>query len=476
MVEKSGLILLGLIGLVAPAFALGTGFTGTLSLVFVAVVMAAWGLFVVYERALSAGFAGAVPILVTFDMYIPGTKIGPIGLDLMIADFVILPVVIATLVLWQLDDGYEMVLLVGGFAVWATISGIGAVVAGYPAAGVLFGITQFRYVFVALAALGIIHRFNLHSVLFLWIAAVAYHSIVAIAQSLHGSGFGLFLYGEKGLTSAGQTVVPVGPLEFTTGLFTSGLTGGSRSLVLLSVFACAPALFFVYQCNYRSIPALGCVVLAPFVIFSSRSQNGLGALVISLVLAGVAIVIWQSDRDVSAGALMGGAGFCAIAGTALILWFLSLNLTSTSATRFQQYAVAADLGLDSPVGGIGIGNFDWYTNVFGVADTYAKAASELGIHNTFFAFFAGSGFIGLLLYLLAIAVPFWYCLRNFVARESSILIGLLAVGLISFHAFSSLTWNYHREVVMMSYWFISVSAGAYALAPLNDDVLRGLYR
>jgi O-antigen ligase len=475
MVEKSGLILLGLIGLVAPAFALRTGFTGTLSLVFIAVVMAAWGLFVVYERALSAGFAGAVPILLTFNMYVPGIKIGPISLNLMIADFVILPVAIATLVLWKLDDGYRMVLLVGGFAVWTTISGIGAVVAGYPAAGVLFGITQFRYVFVALAALGIIHRFNLHSVLFLWMAAVVYHSVVAIAQSLHGSGFGLFLYGEMGLTT-GQTVVPVGPLEFTTGLFTGGLAGSSRALTLLSVFACAPALFFVNQRNYRSIPALGCVVLAPFVILAARTQNGLGALVISLVLTGVVIGIWQSDRDVSAGALMGGIGFCAITGTALMLWILSLNLTSNSEIRFHQYAVATDLGLSNPVVGIGIGNFDWYTNVFGVADIYAKATSVSGIHNTFFAFFAGSGLVGLLLYLLAIAVPLWYCLRNFAARESSILIGLLAVGMISFHAYSSLGLVYHGEVVMMSYWFISVSAGAYALAPLNADTLRGLYR
>lgn len=461
--EFLGLLLIFFIGVILPILAIVSGITGKFSLGYILLAGGIYFMIIIWHRCISAGFGGAMVALSTFDIVVNIVRLGPIDGNIIIIDPILIAVATATIVGYRIEVTKVAYLLLPLmlFATWTLVSGAVNALSS-PLAGILFGVTQFRYVLVGIAAIGILQKFGFRPIMTVLLSSLALQSIISTIQSITGSLIGLSYFGEYGSMPATQSSIDIGLIELTSGLFTGGFSGSSRALVAILCLVFPVALFFVYQRDRRSLPAIVCIVLTPIVMIASRTENGYGTLGVVIFFIILLKFIQHRYKNISSLKLLIGTGISLIAGMIVLLYLLSLRLTPTSGIRYDQYIVAIKFGLKNPIFGIGVGNFDWLTNNTELAVQYSDIMSVTGVHNTFLAFFAGSGVPGLLFYLFAIGVPYWYCLQKFVSKNPSILAGHVTVGMISFHVFSSLSWVYHREIVMIVYWLTVVSAGAYA--------------
>ncbi len=460
----SGIVLILLVGVFAPASALLTGITDQLSFLFIGLAGFIWLLFILYRGCLAAGFASSVPALVSFNIGIPLSPwIGPTRVELLLVDFGLVLVAALSILLWHIESKSHILYLILPiflFAVWSFISGIVAVLQGYPPTGIIFGINQFRYVLIAIATIGISLSFGHKPIMITLFTSISIHSINAIMQSLIGRPWGLPYYGDSGMSVA-NTEIGFGLLQFTTGLFPGGFVGSSRSLLAMLLIVFVPAIYYLSKGGFQAVPALVCIISTPLVVIASRSQNGLAVFIISCVIIVTVLLLIRCNKFISLATILAGTiiGFFLL--WAFIWRILSLDLTSTSAIRYRQYIIAIETGFSHPGFGIGGMNFNWYTDL-GLREGYEDVEEIYGVHNTFLAYFAELGLPGLLLYIISIFVPYYYCIKKF-ASTHSLLAGLFAIGMLNFHIFSNLAWVYHREVVIMTFWLVVTVASTSCL-------------
>jgi O-antigen ligase len=92
----------------------------------------------------------------------------------------------------------------------------------------------------------------------------------------------------------------------------------------------------------------------------------------------------------------------------------------------------------------------------------SEAGTVLGVHNTFLAYLVELGIGGFLLYSLITAIVYTNGLSVYLSnRKGALTSGMLLIGIVSFHAYSSLTLMYQQPSVMMIYWLVTGAAVVY---------------
>lgn len=452
----SGILLTLLVGVISPAMALILDITSVKSLIFLFISACIYGLFIIANRCMSAGIIAAAPTLVFYNIAYPFTpEVGSSRVELFMSDFVIIPLGIFGLYFVYRKSKpllSSFLVLMGIFALWALVIGLINYVKGYPVSGVYFGVNQWRYLLVAAAAVVIVDRYDLSSLLNLLLIGASLQIIVAIAQSIYGKSFGLVYFGDM------TVAIDVGKIfVFHTGLFPGAFVGSSRALVAILILLFAPATAWWFKEDVLRIPALICILGTPFVIIASRSIAGAGTLAVSILLL---LAAHLNPRKYRVSARMIGSITVLAVGTGYVIGgvIIGSGVFDHSSTRAGQYLAAISTAGENPIG-IGGGNFHALAED-GLPPAYSAAESAHGVHNTFLGYLLELGWFGLIIHMILISIPYSAAILNYASNSANkwVFAGTVAIGMISFHSISSLTWIYQRPNVMMVFWLIATGA------------------
>jgi O-antigen ligase len=462
---SSGAILIFLIGVVAPSVALVTDAGRVKSMMIIFSMVVIYTIVILMNNSLISGLASSFVVLSLFNIYYPITTTGQFEIRLFVVDIPLLilaGVAILQLELSEMKTEVAFLALLGLFSAWALLAGVIAVFQGYPANGVAFGVNQIRYIFAALAVFTVVTWVGLRPFLSLFVIGVCFQSILGILQAILGRWFGLPYYGDFPSAGIAETI-SIANIQITTGLFPGGLYGSSRSLLLLLILVSPIALYQMLSRRLQAIPAAICVISTPlFVVLSGSSDSGKGALV---VISGLVILaafynkyddLYLRPLHVLGGTII--AGFIAIIGIYVVL---QSNIFSGSDIRLDQYIVAFDLFSQNPITGIGGHNFASVVDGE-LTDQFAAVEQVYGLHSTFLAYLTELGIIGLLLFLGSVGAAYWVSITSFLRRDSQFSVdqGMVAIGILGFLFYSTLTYNYHRPLVMLSFWLLAAAAVA----------------
>lgn len=450
--------------------------------------------FVVVTDTLFEGVSSALFVLLVFNADIPLVNApGPAQFDVFLMD---LPLVLALALLlwWEYTESRtrfrtETAIAVGSLGFFVLWSFISAVVANGPSqsAAVMFGATQLRYGLILVASVLIVRRTNVWCGIYPLIIAVSGNVLVALTQAVNDGPLGLSYLGEVGPGYISRVVL--GPLVTRSGMYVGGFTGQSRLFtgVLLLV---VPLVVFlsVRRSRWKTI-LTGCFVLsAAFIVRMSESDAGWASLLLTLVLSIVVLSYYayrESDRR-----YYPGISYCVLSIAISIGMYTSRFIgpstdgadpepsggtggstgsqapsTQESATNFiasvpvvqastfpirvQQWAASVELVSMYPLFGVGGHNFYLLSESLGLPRAFA-------VHNTFLAHLAATGFPGAIAYILGIGTVLFVVLRHavFAPGEAGTFWGLLAAGMIGFHALSFWVTIHNSVVAFSTFWAV----------------------
>lgn len=461
----SGLLLLGLVGVVAPAAVIVTNAGAHSSISYLIIVGIVYSIVILSKKWFIAGIGSAIPVLSLFGISYPVATIGQIDIKVMLVDIALVLFAIIALryrILRQSRLYTVFIVVVSIFSLWALISGIINAFYGYPLNGIAFGIHQLRYPLAVVSVFVIISRFSLRSFLYLLLTCVGLQAIYGIIQSIMGHPFGLPYYGDSISTSISQTYSIAG-VTVTTGMFPGGFIGFSRLLLAVLILFFPVATYQTRSGGVKAIPAAVCAVSTPlFVLLSSFSVTGFGAVMIMMGLMFLTFMyVKYINYDMNFTQILVGTSIGVIATLDSVLTILQAGIFKNSEIRIDQYSVSYSLFKSNPLTGIGGRNFS--DVVQGNLPPHFAAVEEIhGVHNTYLAYLTELGIIGLLLFLIAITISYWCSIYGFLSKpnDDSVYLGMIGIGIIGFLFYSLLTHNYHQPTVMLPFWLVATAAVA----------------
>jgi hypothetical protein len=494
----ASLVLTTLLTVVVPVVALTTGLSvlplvGLAGVVYAGVALG--------RNSVFEGLGSALFVLVVFNANVPLVAgPGPARADLLFVDAALVPLVCllayrayTTSPSLSFDARTLAVACLGGFVAWSFAAAVVANGQSRPAA-FMFGVFQLRNLLLLLAGAFVVRETSVWCGIDALVVGTGGNLAFALAEALKGNTFGLTVLGEIGGGYIGRVVV--GDISLHSGLYPGAFAGSSRVLtgiVLLSLPVAVLALR--RRRRWGTIGAVGYVLAASLLVRISSTDAGLMALLLTLVIA-IAVLLYDAYRGTTGGSLSTVATFAF--GIAATVWLFALRQvrdggggqqsgidggessapntggpatatdptriethltelltrvplvsTNTFSVRLQQYAAAIRIGGEYPLFGLGGFNFGLLAGSYGLQ-------TRREVHNTFFAYLAATGIPGLLAYLattiLMVTIPLY---RALVGRKHGLVWGMVAAGMIGFHAFSFWVTLHTSATAYGAFWALS---------------------
>lgn len=460
--------------------------TGISSFILLPVVLCTYAGIAYHRKDLFAGLSVAFFVLLTFNANVPLIDaVGPASLNLYLLD-IPLVMLLGVQIMWyrsqtRIDTHWLTRVVIyglGAFVVWSTLS---TVVGNGPSqlGAAFFSIQWFRFLIILLTVTLFTARTSPRIALSPIAIAISGHLVFALAQTINASIFGLSYLGET--SSRLIRRVSIGPISVIAGQHAGGFMGTTR--VLLGVLILLlPILVLFWTRIHRAVAIVG-TISALTIVFVSDSQAGAGAFIlISLLLLTTVGWLYRGLTKASIES-RSVAIFPVLASIILIIQrFTSLRSksepTKTTATgsqapstnnpsggdalatppaeshalalRLQQYTAGVDVAKEYPLFGLGGANFRILSLSYGLPES-------LVIHNVYVALLAGTGFPGLLAYLVvilaALAIPFRELIRPTRSLSPNLAMTIL-VGMIGFHAYLFWTSIYYSTIAMSTFWAV----------------------
>ena len=507
------LILTGLLVVAVPLVAVMSPIP---LLALVAVAALVYAAILVATNTVFEGLCGAVFVLCTFSGNLPllerASAAGPIQLNLLLVDFVVIPLV-GLFVYWNrgfslptihhLDTmvGYAL----GGVVVWSLLA---ALVGNGQSrfAAIVFVIKQARYLLVFAVVVGVVRYTGFRTALYSLLVALGGQMAYAIAEVFNRGSFGLNYLGDSPGVTLGT--FDIGPVAVQTSMYAGGFVGTARGLVLLIILF-SPIVIERIVNGTRLQRSLSVAYLlgGAFMVRVSATDSGWIAFFSAMLLVVIALAYSAMKADTtsaSAETIRYLYGYACTLGVAVLVLFSSVglrpltwfsdsgreqsdegpigandtggasNVTSTPSTgatpadsppglveqiplvdtanlgvRVQQYVAASEIGLTYPLFGLGGDNFPL------VAESYGLP-KPIAVHNVYFAHLANIGILGGLLFIVAFVLPAVVALRQF--RRSGndrLLWGMLVCGLLGFYAYNGWTTGYTIAATSLSFWALA---------------------
>ncbi|MDL0128085.1 O-antigen ligase family protein [Halobacterium salinarum] len=461
----STILLTALVGVFVPALALITGITGPRSAIFLAGAIFLYIALILSKRWIIAGISAAVVVFSLFEMGVPLTPyVGGVRVEITPVDLFLIPLGLFAILNFQggkYDTVFGRCSLL--FALWTLISGFIAAVGGYPMSGIFFGINQFRYPLIAFTGLFIARRFTFRYFLAALFAASSIHFAFAVIEGLLGHSLGLTYFGDVASVGFMQNY-QIGPLSVGSGLYPGGFAGTSRKLLAIACLLFPVALNWSLRDNTPTtayLIALG----TPILVAISRSDTGL----IVVPVATVATLLITKYSNFLEGTFTLRHGMIATGIGSLFAGFVAwvvlvMGVFGNSTVRVQQYLLALENFSAHPL--TGIGGYNFSSVVVSGSPILAETGLK-GVHNTMLAYLTELGLIGASLYIAAAGIAYLSGLAGLVHRKEQVTQGSILIGMIAFHAYSSLTLVYQSQPVMLTFWM--VAGATIAGSPLATE-------
>jgi len=467
----SGSVLLFLIGGPVPIISYLLGgdiFASIVSIGFAGVIYTA---FVLSKRWIIAGLASSIPVLALFNINFPFVLPFIDGeVRVYLVDLPILVLGSFGLLYARYSDSKLVRLFIIStllLAVWTLITGLLAVAQGFPTNGLLFGVNQFRYVFVAGSAFVLVYWFGIRLPLVLVLSTASYQTVIAISQAILGPTIienRLIYLGEYGVSYGLYNEMDIMGVVIHSGKFAGGLLGSSRSLLAILVLLFPVAVYRAFCEN--SISGYICMVGAPLlIVMSAWSENGAAALFLMIMLLLVYSFFIKRERinvsPLTAFSITVVAGFCALI---VAVWVLQSGVVHGTEIRWEQYVVATQLFLNNPLFGVGGMNFSIAIELLGI--TGSDRLFDLGdVHSMYLFYLYGSGLFGVALLLLPVGIAYWCTLRSgFSASRSETYIEMLMIGIFGISLYLSFSLVFLKANVSIVYWLgISMIVAEYSI-------------
>lgn len=438
------------------------------------------------------GFASAVFVLGVFDIGMTlATGAGIATLDLVAVDLVAVPFVVY-LVADAVDDGFVpgfnarsvAVACLGGFVCWTFAAGLVAN-GGFEAAGVMYAVEQLRYFVVFAVAVLVARRTNAWCALTPFVIAVGGNLVVSLAQIANGGMLGFPLLGEPPDRYLDTFVL--GSYEIATGFYAGGFVGHGRELAMLLFIAIPLTVAVAARRSWPALLVTGIgVVAAVFSIRVADTDAGWATLLLLVACFGLYLLATLAVRvkrrystlaalPVVVAIVMGLGAFLYLARRELVSnpGRVPVFRTSSLDIRLDEYAAAIRLAGQYPWFGIGGGNF------YVLSETYIGQA-DLGVHNTFLANLAATGYVGFGLYVLTVLAVLWVALRLAVANHGAdrLLWAATVAAICAFCAYSSWMSSYSWVAGNTGFWLVAgatvgAAAGGYEPTKRRLDQLSG---
>lgn len=489
----TSLVLIIVIAFITPILATVGGLP-LLPLIVLAGII--YAVFVVVTNTLFEGMTSALFVLVVFNADVP--VFDAPGLAQFNVYMMDLPlVVILTLLLWweytesRTQFRTETKIAIGSLGFFVLWSFLSAVVANGPSqtAAITFAMTQVRNGLILLASVLIIRRTNIWCGIYPLVIAVSGNVLIALVQTVNSGPLGLSYLGEVGPGYISRVVF--GPFATQSGMYVGGFAGQSRIFAGVLLLVIPIVIFFsVSRSRWKTILAGGFVLSAAFIVRMSESDAGWAALLLTLLLS-IGVLSYyayrESDRQYYPGIANCILGIAVSIGTytsrflgpttdgsdigptgetgastgttsqsssvqelmTQLISVLPVVQASTFPVRIQQWVISIEIAGVYPLFGVGGYNFYLLSESLGLPRAFA-------VHNTFLAHLAATGFPGMIAYLLGISTVLYVVVRRAVSSpgKTGTFWGLLASGLIGFHALSFWVTIHSSVVAFGTFWAV----------------------
>jgi len=469
-------LLTGLLAVVVPVVGLASdaptpALVVAAGVLYVATVLAAG---VTFE-----GIATSVFVLGLFDIAVvlvdgPGIA----TLDLVAVDVVAIPLFFVLVYDWLADRGplrpsarVIATVAFAGFVAWtflATFFGSGP---SELAAG-LYAVEQLRYFVVFAVAALVVRRTSAWCAIYPFVIATVGHLGVSLAQIANGGRLGFPFLGEP--PDRYIRAFSLGATEIQTGFYAGGFVGHGRELAMVLFLFIPLVLAVVLRHSWEHVGLAGIGVAASVLsIRVADTDAGWATLLLLSAVFGTYLLCVGTDRlkrQYSTLALV-PASTAVVAFVSVLFYGFRAVVRSDSVNsgtlvmgrgaigvRIEQYVVAVQVALANPLFGLGGMNFVL------VSERYIDHAA-LGIHNTYLANLAATGFVGFGLYLLAVLAVLWIAIRLALdaSGDERVLWVAVACAMGAYHAYSSWMWSYPWTVGNTAFWLLSgVAVGGAA--------------
>jgi hypothetical protein len=507
----STLLLTVLLVAAVPIVAISTGIP-TLALVAVAGLL--YAIVLVATDTIFEGLCGAVFVVVTFAADVPlirppiaGGEYTTLQLNLLLVDIVAIP--LAGLICWwlysgkiSLSFGRERIAgyALAGFVGWSFLA---ALVANGPSrlTALFYVVLQLRYLILFGIGAVIVRYTGIHTAVYSLSIAISAQLAYAIFEVINRDPVALTYLGDG--SGGRESVFSIGPLLFETLLSAGGFTGTSRTLVVLLLLVIPVLIAIIVR---HSIPwklmAAATLIGSAFLVRVSKADSGLGAFLLTVFLALVALcAFWlmtdatdrtvrysASDYVAGIGSTIGSLALCVFlfsqrkiknaskneknpastdnsagggaspteagsggGGSDLLIQLIDyiplVNINNIS-IRLQQYVAALDIGLHYPLFGVGGKNFLLVARSYGLP-------YPIRIHNVYLSVLASTGIPGMILFLVSICTVLVVAGRMALSPENDRLFwAMLVCGMLGFHAYRF--WEVHYGgVTSFVFWVLA---------------------
>ncbi|WP_266081573.1 O-antigen ligase family protein [Haladaptatus caseinilyticus] len=426
-----------------------------------ALIISAYSVFVISIGAIPVGVCVAAIITATISSNVPllssateyPANIGP---HLWLV-FIPLGILVAMLALRQ--STFEVIpveMLIIGMAVWALL---GAILGSpeRPLVAVFFSL----YVGVLAVSFGAMYRavqrgyISPRGVVYVLLVVAAGHAVFGVVQFAAQGSFGFSFLGEVARdVSKSRAVFPIGGLMY--GLYISGLTGGSAPLSILLAFVTPLSVGFAIE-RRGSYAVLSLPLLLSFALFLTAKESAFMGLFAGL---GVGALLWAIGNDwielsslVDRRVIAGGSAVI-VAGVVGSLWYLQrlFENSNSASIRFRQLAGGIQMALDNPLFGIGGANYAYTASQYNLPSQLG-GGSAFPIHSMIVGMFAEIGFVGGLLFLLALGLVFLSALSSWIARPTAFRAGI--VGAVVAYVVVGFWVTPLRYANTIPFWFLA---------------------
>jgi O-antigen ligase len=456
---KSTLLLLLSVGVLAPGAAIVSGITGPTSLLFFVAFLLLYTIIILSKRWLLAGMSAGVIVLAFFNIGAPlGPSIGFIRPELRPVDIFLIPLgVLVVLDRVDAQDGCDTVIfgiLITLFALWALISGSLNYLIGNPASGVVFGIQQLRYPLIGFVGIFAARRFTFRYVLTAVMSVSALQICYSIIEAVLRRSIGLSYFGDIEVVNIQNKIF--GPIVIGSGLYPGGFIGTSRALLAVVVLVFPLAVYWLLFRRQAQISAFIIALGTPTLVVISRSHAGM--VIVPLTAIGTIASLSYINKLANISGLKRALAGTIVAigvGIVMLVGVLQTGIFGNTTIRLQQYTYVLRHSIQNPIFGVGGQNFPLLiTGNFGSRNLALEGLE--GIHSTVLAYLLELGVIGTLFYIGAAGVAYTKSLQRYVRNQpDSKMYGAIAIGMLAFHAYSSLTLVYQRPPVMLVFWLVS---------------------
>lgn len=516
----STLLLTVLLIVAVPIVAVSTGLP---TLVLVAVAGVLYVAVLLFTDTIFAGICGAVFVLCTisanFPTFVQSTAVNiPVQLDLLLVDFVAVPLAILFLY-WNggisLPTGRHLDSVVGyalvGVVVWSVLS---AIVSNGPLqfGAFVFVTTQLRYLLLFGVAIGIVRYTGFRTALYSLLVAISGNMAYAIAEVLNRGSFGLSHLGDApGIT---MNWFYIGPMIFPSSMYAGGFVGFSRALLMLVVLLSPVAIERIVRGSTgQRVLAATYLLASAFVVRVSASDAGLGAFLLTVLVAVIVLsyVGFDTSHDPTSETLGYLYGYVATLGGGILVYLLSTGrgislqkhgadsggssgasgatdgsdgvgmqggsgVAETSAhadpsttehlTELLNAVPLVDaanlsIRLQQYVAAIKIGIMYPLFGIGGrnfllVAESYGVRKS-ISVHNAYLGYLVAVGIPGMLLFITSLVAVLLVTIAETVrsSNDDRLLWGMLVCGLLGFYAFSFWTSAWKVAATYMTFWVLA---------------------